>query len=180
MQITQPVLPTHINKTFHTNLLCFIDIPCNCWMFVSIVIVVIVYIYRWLYYIIYTLLKIQLLWCVVVNCFQKWPHCKVVIFIFNMPSYTNLQKIETVTAYKKRTYSLLAFLAHLSTKCSRWAFVMAHCPSSIVRACVRASVNNFFKQHLLWNHLMDFNQTSQEWSLGGPLSKLFKPFQLVA
>jgi len=31
-------------------------------------------------------------------------------------------------------------LAHLSTKCSRWAFVMAHCPSSIVRACVRASV----------------------------------------
>jgi len=109
MQITQPVLPTHINKTFHTNLLCFIDIPCNCWMFVSIVIVVIVYIYRWLYYIIYTLLKIQLLWCVVVNCFQKWPHCKVVIFIFNMPSYTHLQKIETVTAYKKRTYSLLAF-----------------------------------------------------------------------
>ena len=33
------------------------------------------------------------------------------------------------------------FLAYLSTKCSRWAFVMAHCPSS-----VRPCVNNFFKQ----------------------------------
>ena len=45
---------------------------------------------------------------------------------------------------------------------------------------VRASVNNFFKQHLLWNRLLDFDQTSQKWSLGGPLSKLFKLFQLVA
>ena len=72
------------------------------------------------------------------------------------------------------------FLAHLSTKCSRWAFVMAQCPSSIVYACVRPCINNFFKQHLLWNRLLDFHQTSQEWSLGDPLSKLFKPFQLVA
>ena len=72
------------------------------------------------------------------------------------------------------------FLAHLSTKCSRWAFVMAHCPSSIVCPSVRPCVNNFFQQHLLWNRLLDFDQTSQEWSLGGPLSKLFKPFQLVA
>jgi len=59
---------------------------------------------------------------------------------------------------------------------------VVNCPC--VRACVRASlrpcVNNFFKQHLLWNHLLDFDQTSQEWSLGGPLSKLLKPFQLVA
>ena len=65
----------------------------------------------------------------------------------------------------------LKFLAHLSAKCSRWAFVMAHCPSS---------VNNFFKQHLLWNPLLDFDQISQEWSLGGPIPNLFKPFQLVA
>ena len=48
------------------------------------------------------------------------------------------------------------------------------------RSFVRACINNFFKQHLLWNHLLDFDQTLQEWSLGGPLSKLFKPFQLVA
>ena len=44
---------------------------------------------------------------------------------------------------------------------------------------VRPCINNFFKQHLLWNHLLDFDQTSQVWSLGYPLSKLFKPFQLV-
>ena len=54
-------------------------------------------------------------------------------------------------------------------------------PLSVVYClCVRVCVNNFIKQHLLWNHLLDFDQTSQEWSLGGPLSKLFKPFQLVA
>ena len=49
-------------------------------------------------------------------------------------------------------------------------------PLSVVRPCV----NNFFKQLLLWNHSLDFDQTLQEWSLGDPLTKLFKPFQLVA
>ena len=39
---------------------------------------------------------------------------------------------------------------------------------------VHASINNFFKQHLLLNHWLDFDQTSLEWSLVGPLSKLFK------
>ena len=58
-----------------------------------------------------------------------------------------------------------------------WSFNVRR-PSG--RASVRASVNNFFKLHLLWNRLLDFDQTSQKWSLGGPLSKLFKPFQLVA
>jgi len=62
----------------------------------------------------------------------------------------------------------------------KWAFVILQCLASGVRACVRACVNNFFKQHLLWNRLLDFYQTSQEWSLGGLLSKLFKPFHLVA
>jgi len=48
-----------------------------------------------------------------------------------------------------------------------WLLVMAHCPSSIVCASVRASVNNFLKQHLLWNHLLDFVHTSliPGWSL---------------
>ena len=48
---------------------------------------------------------------------------------------------------------LLLLLAHLSTKCSRWAFVMAHCPSSIVRACVRAStisINNISSETTHW------------------------------
>ena len=95
-----------------------------------------------------------------------------------------------VTCYiRQRSYNSFAsspcgclFLAHLSTKCS-----VSFCDPSMsgvrrpcVRARVRASVNNFFKLHLLWNRLLDFDQTSQEWSLGGPLSKLFKPFQLVA
>ena len=86
-------------------------------------------------------------------------------------------------SFSKLLACSLCFLAHLSMKCS-----VSFChpsmsgvrrPSS-VRPSVRASVNNFFKRHLLWNHLLDFDQISQEWSLGGPLSKLFKPFQLVA
>jgi len=59
-----------------------------------------------------------------------------------------------------------------------WSFNVRR-PSS-VHASVRPCVNNFFKQHHLFNLLWEFDQTSQEWSLGGPLSKLFKPFQLVA
>jgi len=49
-------------------------------------------------------------------------------------------------------------------------------PLFVVRPCV----NNFFKLLLLWNHPLGFDQTAQEGSLGGPLPKLFKPFQLVA
>jgi len=37
-----------------------------------------------------------------------------------------------------------------------------------------------FKRHLLLNRLMLFDQTQQEWSLGGLLPKLFKWFWLVA
>ena len=37
-----------------------------------------------------------------------------------------------------------------------------------------------FKQHLLLNYWLCFDQTSQEWSLVGPLSKLFKWFRSIA
>jgi len=49
-----------------------------------------------------------------------------------------------------------------------------------VCACVRPCVNKTFKQLLFLNRSLDFDQTSQEWSMGGPLSKLFKPLQLIA
>ena len=50
------------------------------------------------------------------------------------------------------------------------------------RPSVRPSVcpSTIFKQHLLLNHWLDFDQTSQEWSLVGPLSKLFKWFWSIA
>ena len=38
---------------------------------------------------------------------------------------------------------------------------------------VRLSLTFSSKYHLLLNHLTNFNQTSQEWSFGNPLSKLF-------
>ena len=46
------------------------------------------------------------------------------------------------------------------------------------RPYVRPST--IFKQHLLLNHWLDFDQTSQEWSMVGPLSKLFKWFRSIA
>jgi len=69
---------------------------------------------------------------------------------------------------------VINFLAHLSKKCS-----VSFCDPSMSgvrrwRVSVCASVNNFFKQHLLWNRLLDFDQTLQKWSLGGPLSKLLR------
>jgi len=68
------------------------------------------------------------------------------------------------------------FLAHLSTKCSGWAIVTGLCPSFVAR---RSSIF-LLKRLLLWNRFMDFDQTSQDWSLGSPLPKLFKWFSLVA
>jgi len=53
-------------------------------------------------------------------------------------------------------------------------------PLSIVYLCVRSPMSQYFFKQLLWNRSLDFDQTSQEWSQGGPLPKLFKPFQLVA
>ena len=58
------------------------------------------------------------------------------------------------------------FLAHLSTKCSWWAFVIAQCPSSVV--------HNFFKHLLLLNHWANLDETWQGCSLGEALPKLFK------
>ena len=70
------------------------------------------------------------------------------------------------------------FLAHLS-----WKLKVSFCDHSLsVVVFVRMSVrpSTIFKQHLLLNHWLDFDQTSQEWSLVGPLSKLFKWFWSVA
>jgi len=57
-----------------------------------------------------------------------------------------------------------------------WSVV--HRPS--VYACVRPWFNNTFKQILFLNRSLDFDQTSQERSLGDPIPKLFKPLQLIA
>jgi len=43
-------------------------------------------------------------------------------------------------------------------------------------SAVRRPSTFLLKHFLLWNRLLDFDQTSQEWSLGGHLPKSFKPF----
>ena len=63
------------------------------------------------------------------------------------------------------------FLAHLSTTCSRGAFRVVMCLSSVV--------NNFFKHLLLPNGSANLNQTWQECFLGGPLQKFFTEFDSI-
>ena len=65
-----------------------------------------------------------------------------------------------------------SFLAPLAE--GQRAIVMAWWRRASVRSSVRASVNFFFKKLLLRNYWLDFNQISQECSLGGPLSNSFK------
>lgn len=72
---------------------------------------------------------------------------------------------------------LLIFLAHLS--CSDKVSLSDCILSVIRRECVPASVNSCFKQHLLLNHLLEFNQASQKWSFGESLLKLFRWFLSV-
>ena len=50
---------------------------------------------------------------------------------------------------------------------------VSYCDHLMSVVCRQSTI--CFKRHLL-NHCVDFHQTSQEWSSGGPLSKLFKKF----
>ena len=87
-----------------------------------------------------------------------------------------------------RTWAFVkVFLAHLSRRlkeryCDHSPSVVVVVGSTGVVVVVRLSVRPFtiFKQHLLLNHWLDFDQISQEWSLVDPLSKLFKWFRSIA
>jgi hypothetical protein len=66
------------------------------------------------------------------------------------------------------TYIWTTFLlAHLSTKYSDLIF----CDSGVSVVCL---VYYFYKQNILLNHLMDLDQTLQEWSLSCPSLKFYK------
>ena len=95
-------------------------------------------------------------------------------FSFNENIDFMLKNIDTISIsiagiVKSRKQCIFTFLAHLSTKCSAWAFIIGWL--SVVRR--RASTFTF-KHLLLINHWDNFNQTSQECSLGGPLPDSFK------
>jgi len=76
---------------------------------------------------------------------------------FCMHSITAILNILTDKLVKKHIGFFAYFLGQLSTMCPRWAFVMTHCPSSIVSASVRAcirpstiSLNNFSSDTTYW------------------------------
>ena len=72
---------------------------------------------------------------------------------------------------ERRKCWLLAFLAHLSTTCSRGAFRVVVCPSCVV--------NNFFKHLLHLNRWANLDQTWQECFMGGLLQKLCTEFDSI-
>ena len=51
---------------------------------------------------------------------------------------------------------------------------------TVRRRRYRRHPSTIFKQHLLLNRWLEFDQPSQEWFLVGPLSKLFKWFWSIA
>ena len=71
----------------------------------------------------------------------------------DMFHYKNMSPLNTLGKnFSKRHFEM--FLAHLSTKCSRWAIVIDLCPSPIAHACVCLSstcaLNNFSSKTLYW------------------------------
>ena len=81
-----------------------------------------------------------------------------------------MRKADNFVAIGTLRVKLSIFLAHLSwARGSRWVFQIIGCRSFVCRLWT-----SYNKQHPLLNHLVGFHQTWQEWSLGGPLSKLFK------
>ena len=79
-----------------------------------------------------------------------------------------LNKFPSISQWSDTGPSWPSCLAHLSTTCSRGAFTVVMCQSSVV--------NNFFKHLLLPNRWANLDQTWQECSLGGPLQKMFTEF----
>ena len=118
----------------------------------------------------------------VTNCYNFQLSSLVHLFIFVCTLCKRQMKKTNATLVKCWLYMSdnVAFSAYTMTVPPRWAFVMAHCPSFVspsVHACVRPST--VLLEHL-WNRSLVFYQTSQEWSMGGSLPKLFKRFGLVA
>ena len=95
---------------------------------------------------------------------------------------TGTVKLEPVTFFSLNSLLLIGISVTVSSLVSllaplaegQRAIVMAWGRRACVRPSVRASVNFFFKKLLLRNYWLDFNQISQECSLGGPLSNSFK------
>ena len=81
-------------------------------------------------------------------------------YFFSSPEHEVLRVSYCDCAVSIVHYQLLA---HLSTTCSRGAFRVTGCPSSVVRR------QQFFKHQLLLNRWANLDQTWQECSLGGPL-----------
>ena len=107
---------------------------------------------------------------------QRMTDWWIFSYFNKLTGYDILYKLSQLETNCMKCQSL--FLVHLSRSdkvsfCGHILFIVH--PSSC--ACIRACV---FKWHLLINHWLDFDQTSQKWSLVSPLLKLFKWFWSVA
>ena len=89
--------------------------------------------------------------CLLVGCLCVLTCVKSLLYTSDLNPFLTVKELTS------------AFLAHLSTTCSRGAFRVVMCPSCFV--------NNFFKHLLLPNRWASLDQTWQECSFGGPLKK---------
>ena len=139
------------------------------------------------------LIRFRLQTALILYCKKKLSiEIEFILFIRHSPLWSFYSRhcpcIQSITVYHMNIIMYvwnIVFLAHLS-----WKLKVSYCDHSpsvvvvvvVVRMSVRPSVrpSTIFKQHLLLNHWLDFDQTSQEWSLVGSLSKLFKWFRSVA
>ena len=84
---------------------------------------------------------------------------------------------------KHSSFPLIVFNGYIFSSPEHKVLRVSYCdrPLSVVRRRASCVVRKLFYLNIsFWNHSLDFDQTSQEWPLGGPLPKLFKWFWLVA
>ena len=102
-------------------------------------------------------------------------HTAWILYFINTHFDASVRRFLKTSWEKKKllissNFSFSHLLALLNMKCSWWAFVIAQCPSSVVRRVV----HNFFKHFLLLNHGASLDETWQGCFLGEALPKLFK------
>ena len=89
-----------------------------------------------------------------------------------MTLLSGLDKIPSTVFADNNLNAFSLTWAHSAQDELLWLIIVWH-PS------VCPSMNNYLK-NLLWNRLTDFNETSEKWSLGDALSKIWFPWGILA